>query len=107
MLQKSTLIKIAVGVLVVSIIWSIMKMRGSKRPAVIVTAMPTVASGGLPGYFEDDDDTTQFPQKESFADYAEYAEEGDGDSDDDEGSDEEEGFEEYSRPDFKSDLLED
>lgn len=103
MLSKSTLIKIAVGVLVIAVIWTIMKLRKSSASPdrkVIVTAMP-VMGGDIGGLAEDDDDygviTTQAPgAKEGYADW----------SADEAGEVDEEEFTEYSSPEFKSDLLE-
>lgn len=115
MLSKSTLIKVAVGVLVVGLIWSIMKLRHKRRtPKVIVTAMPILGTDAPVGQGGDDlfDQVTKGPAKEQYADYADWQDAAAGsDSEDDasdggdDASDDEEGFAEYSDVNFKSDLL--
>lgn len=100
MLSKSTLIKIAVGILVVAVIWAVMKLRKPRAPErnVIVTAMP-VMDGGLGGFDAEDDYgmvATSAP-KENYTDWAA--------EDAGEVEEEDEGFTEYSSPEFKSDLL--
>jgi len=89
MLKKPTLIKIAVAVAVVLALIVVMKMAAPKRE-VIVTAMPM--DDFVPaGYKDDDDDfevVTTAPVKEGYAEY------------------EQEGFQDYSSTDYKTDLLE-
>lgn len=102
MLNKSTMIKIAVAVLVVAIIWFVMRLRKASKPKVIVTAMPVMNEpvgyvNDLPLDNEDDDYADiPSPKKEGYSDWEA----------DDAGDVEEESFVEYSNPNFKSDLLE-
>ena len=99
MLSKSTLIKIAVGVLVIAIIWFIMKLRKGRAPSrkVIVTAMPVIDGVSNDLY---DTNLATLPPKELYEDYEiEEAAEVPADV-------AEEEFTEYSSPEFKSDLLE-
>jgi hypothetical protein len=135
MVNKSTLIKVAIAVLVVSLVWLIVSNRKPAVKRVIVTPMPGLGGGfsdgdggvqGLEAYEEGDDEMegyqnwgqtrsemvrnrnkkarimrgqatvlqsqTQVPRTEP---YAEWQEDG------------EETFDEYSSPEFKSELLDD
>lgn len=104
MLKKSSLIKIAVAVLAVAVIWFVLKLRKSSKasPPVIVTAMPVM--NGPSGYVDDtplddgDDDFGDVPaQKEGVKEKFDW--------DADESASDEEGYTEYSPTDFNTDLL--
>jgi hypothetical protein len=89
MLNKETLVKIAIALLVIAIVWFILKARKKhgkrKNRKVIVTPMPIVEK------YEDadDDDATQ---EEGFATWEE--------------DDTQEDYEEMSPVEFRSELLE-
>lgn len=94
MLNKDTLIKIAVALLVVAIVWFILKARKKskrKHRKVIVTAMPTIEKYDDP--MEDEEEEVENFEEEGYAEW--NAEE-----------DMAEEYDEFSPVEYKSELLE-
>ena len=108
MLNKSTMMKIGVAVLVVCIVWFVMKLRKSSKPNVIVTAMPVMQDPM--GYVNNEflgneaDDYAELPATTSkpVAGMEAYSNWQADEADDVQ----EESYVEYSSPEFKTDLLE-
>lgn len=104
------MIKVAVAILVVAIIWFVMKLRKASKPKVIVTAMPqTEPVGYLPDYPLDNpyDDYAELDAEPRVTEAPVVAKEGYADWGAEDAQDVEETYTEYSNPNFKSDLLED